>query len=706
MNGLFWFTTAGFFTIGLVWAIVRKNNLVMGWSFLAVFCLLDVFLGINRLVAGNGLALGAWGQIWPTGLWLWKLDQLSAFFLTLLGTIGFLTALYSVGAKRGNEALYGTGTWAFVSVAAQYFFTNLLLTAQNAIPLLIAWEGMSITAFCYVLTNNLKRHVRMAAYLTIVAGEIGFLALVIAILLLGRTGLSLEFTSIARAFQLSGPAMQMTVVILTLIGFGVKSGFLPVQFWLPRAYSVVPGNLGALLAGSLVNLGIYGILRAYFDWFRTIPDGIALALLLIGSTGFFLGALYAATLRNLRRVLGYSSIENISFMLLDIGLISIFTNHGQNSFAGLAFLALLVLIVSHGLAKALAFLAMGEIEKAMGTTNLNSLGGLYRQMPVIAVTFLVACLSLAAVAPFSGFTAEWLGLQSLFQTYHGLTVGGKMVSVFAIIMVAMGSALAFTAFLRVYLYIFTGRSRLGARNKAENDGKIKFPLTVKLSLFGLAGFCALVGFFPTFLVACLAPITDSYFPKLHVVGQIVPAVFHTGSPGDLLPKLGGRLFNWLPVPGVVLQPAADGAASIAPTYILLWFIVFAVLARLVATGTRRPYAMRSVKPWLGGNTYYGPYSQYSATAYSNTYRMLFSGFTNFQVRRRLQKGEGKIPVTLEVKTNITQILSMRPYENILRFIRRKSGVIAGIQHGRLYGYLAYILVFLLVLLLAAVATPV
>jgi hydrogenase-4 component B len=696
MISFYWIVTLCFLLTGVIWAVwIKRKGLAVGWALIALLCLLDVAAGFKYLLSGVNISLGTWGQITPFGQWTWRLDGLSAYFLALLGVLGFLVSVYNAAhAAKGNEVY---GTWALTSVAVQYFFTNILLVAHNALPMLIAWEGMSITAFSYVLTNHLDSKTRRSAFLTIVFSEIGFLALVIALLLPGHISLSMDFASIAANLKACPSGIQLAVLILAFVGFGVKSGFIPVQFWLPRAYLVVPGNLGALLAGSLVNLGVFGILRVYFNWFsgQMIPDGFAVALLLIGGVGIFLGALYAAIVRNLKHILGYSSIENTSFMLLDMGLVILFNNHGLKLFAGLAFTALLILMVSHGFAKALAFLDVGEIEKTTGTTNLDHLGGLSRKMPAVSRTFLVACLSLATVAPFSGFTAEWLGLQSMFQIYRVMPPMEKVACTASIILVAMGSALALTAFLRAYTYTFTGRSRI--YDNTLNDIQQKLPTLARGAMAVLACLCALVGFFPTLLLSLLTPMENAYFKG--IVGSMVPNVFQHYLPSDLLPKLGGRIFSFLPIPGPEIQPTADGIASIAPMYLLLWFIVIAFLAWVFIKALRRPYPPRKARAWLGGNTGYGPQSQYSATAFSNTYRMLFSNLLNFRVIRQDRTGTLPSPIYIQVRTWTRQVLSVSPYEKFLVAIRKKVKLIARIQHGHLFGYVAYVLFYMLLVLL-------
>ncbi len=694
MTELFWAITAGFLAIAVIAAAGKKRLLTFAWFLLALACFLNAGLGLHVLISGRALNLGVGGQFWPLGQWSWILDSLGAFFLVLLNVLGLAVAIYSGGRTR--QGLAGTGVWALILVSGQFFFTNMLLAAQNALALLIAWEGMSLLAFGFILSDHTRRHVRRAAYMTIVISEIGFLALVIALLLPAGQHLALDFPTLAATLHTAPAGVRLAVFWLTFLGFGVKSGILPVQLWLPRAYTVVPANLGALLAGGLVNLGIFGILRVYFSWLGGSGDGTALLLLLLGGVGVFLGAFYAATVRDVRRILGYSSIENIGFMVVDLGLAMLFFNHGQVSYAGLALVALFIQIISHSLAKALSFLDSSEVAAA-GGSNLDLLGGLHRQIPTASNTFLIAALSLAAVAPFSGFTAEWLSLQSLLQIYHGWPTFLRLSGALVLILLGLGAALAFTAFLRLYLYLFTGRRQAKAE-KSGASATSPAPPAVRVALWGLAALSAGSGFFPTALIMALTPLVQSIAPALKLIGDIVPPVFWQAAPDDLLPKLGGRLFHWLPLPGAVIQPVT-GVASIAPTYVLFWFMLFAGLAWLAARGPGRPYRMRTAKAWLGGNTYYGPQSQYSATAYSNPHRMLFGSLGQFTVQRTIHEGTDNLPLRIGVQADMLQILSVRPYERFFRHWRRKFKMISKIQHGHLFGYVAYILGFILLLLL-------
>ncbi|KLU59586.1 hydrogenase-4 component B [Peptococcaceae bacterium CEB3] len=361
-------------------AVRSQISARVGWLLLAFVCLLDLLPAAGTLLSGKTLYLGQVNGLPPLGAWPWQLDSLGSLFLILLGLTGFWVCLYSAG--RVSSGQIGTGPSAVAMVGLQFFFTNALLTAQNAFPLLIAWEGMSLAAFAYILVDHTRRQVRRAAYMTVVISELGFLALVIALLLPSHSLMALDFPGLRQALRDSGPGIRLAFFWLTFLRFGVKSGILPVQLWLPTAYTVTPANLGALLAGGLVNLGLFGILRVYFSLLGGLNDGSAFLLVLLGALAGFFGTFYAAVVRDLRRILGYSSIENIGFMVVSFGLAILYFNHAEPAYAGLALVALFLQMISHTLAKSLAFLGSGEIQTLTGAGSRPRLYGLSPPLPL------------------------------------------------------------------------------------------------------------------------------------------------------------------------------------------------------------------------------------------------------------------------------------------------------------------------------------
>ena len=695
MPSLFWFSVVWFLLILATSFWFRKGNVSPRWQWgaLVIGSLLQVVLGAWGLVAHATSEISSLPGIPPFGTWIFSFDPLASLMFVILGLTGVISSLYAIG--QSQRSLPGTG-WASASmVALQFVFTSFLLTAQDAIPLLIAWEGMSLSAYAYIGTRHEVRRVRQVAFVTLAVSEIGFLALVIAVVLAAPISGSLSFAALHASLVYQSPAIRDIVLVLGLIGFGVKSGVLPMQIWMPRAYDVTPAHLNVLLAGGLLNLGIFGILRVV-DWVGMVSSIWGILFVLIGAIAVFLGALYAVMERRIGMLLAYSSIENVGFMVIGIGLFISFKATHASIFAAVALFAVLVQMVSHSLAKSVCFLSAGELQRRTGTSDLNALGGLYRQMPVVATGFLVGSLTLAAVAPFSGFIAEWLTLQSMLQAYRTLSGFEQTLVILAGALTALGSALAFTAFLRLFAFLFSGELRQPMiSNHLRRTGGSR---TAQIAILILASLSALYGFFPTSLMHTFGTIVAFLESSTNPVGNVVPNVFHQPGQFAQLVALGGNLLSFLPMPSAVVQPGA-GVSSIAPTYLLGWFLMFSLLAYAIQRGLGGPFQTRTVRPWTGGQIDDPATAQYSATAYSNPYRMFFASLLNFGVHRTVASGTSLLPRRVSVRTRMTLWLQSTIYQRWIAWIRKHLAVVQRMQHGYLWGYLTLFILTLVVLLI-------
>lgn len=708
MRDLFWISMLWFTLIPLAAASCtswlrdsgRRRLRMWAWFAVAVGCALQLTAGIGAISGTQSAHLADLPGIPPFGRWTFTLDPLAGLMLALLGLIGLVASVYAAGMTlRDTEKQAGPGTGLLMAsiVALQFVFTGFLTTATNALPMLIAWEGMSLCAFAYVLANHVARRARRSAFVTLAISEVGFLALIIACLLAASTSGSLIFANIHATLSHSSSGRISAVFALALFGFGVKSGVLPGQLWMPRAYEAAPPHLNAILAGGLLNLGLFGILRVY-EWIGRLPTAWGVGVVLLGAIAVFLGALFAVFEHRLAKILAYSSIENVGFMLIGLGLAISFVGTGQRTFAGVALTAMMVQMVSHALAKALCFLASGEVTNRTGCSDLDALGGLFKTMPVIALGLLIGCLTLAAVAPFSGFAAEWLTFQSMMQVYRSLPGVDQVLVMLAGSITAVGAALAFTTFLRLFAFLATGRPRT-VQGSATDQGTRKSVL-IAIGTSSLAIVSALYGFFPTSAIAGLDHIVASLPSHVSVLGIVVPNVIADPSHNTLLASLGGALFSFLPLRGAVIQPAA-GFSSIAPTYLLWWFIVFALLAYVLRAGISRrksPWRPRAVPAWHGGYADLPASAQYVATAYSNPYRMYWSRLLRFEVRRAVTSGTATLPLHISVKTDFTPWLQESIYTSVTRGFRRTIAFIQHVQHGYLWGYLTVMLIGILALL--------
>nr|WP_283163087.1 proton-conducting transporter membrane subunit [Alicyclobacillus mengziensis] len=448
----------------------------------------------------------------------------------------------------------------------------------------------------------------------------------------------------------------------------------------------------------MLNLGIFGMLRVV-GWVGSVPAIVGAIISLVGAAAVCLGALYAVFERRLTVLLAYSSIENVGVMLIGIGLSMSFHVTHATTFAGVAMFAMVVQMVSHAIAKSLCFLAVGEVERRTGNDHLDALGGIYAKMPMVATGLLVGSLTLAGVAPFSGFTSEWLTLQSMLQAYRTLAAFPQTIIVLAGALAAIGSALAFTAFLRLFAFLFTGRLRtpiLESLITKSSSGRV-----ANAAIAGASVVSALYGFFPTVLVNAYGRIVSFLTVSPSVASDISPSVFHHPEQFSSLMNLGAGLLSFLPMPSAVIEPGAL-VSSIAPTYVLCWFAVFSLVALLIQYLVKRSkYRTRTVRPWAGGRQLTFETAQYSGTAYSNPYRMFFSPLLRFQVHRRVTSGTSMVPTRVSVHTNAEKWLQSQIYQRLVRAVRKRLSIVTRLQHGYLWGYTTTFLAVLVILLLWA-----
>ncbi len=698
MRDFYWISVAWFLIPLALFPWFRRERALrpLRWAALAIGSLLQTALGIWALSDSSRLVVAKFPSVPFFGTWLFRMDPLTSLLFALLGLIGLASSIYAIGLSR-NRAL-GTGWMSASAVALQFMFTSFLLTSQDAVALLVAWEGMSLCAYAFVAINHGLIRVRRAAFTTLVASEIGFLALVIAVVMAAPVSGGFTFAQLHASLVHHPESLRCVVLVLGLVGFGVKSGILPMQMWMPGAYDAAPAHMSAILAGGLLNLGIFGILRT-LEWVGALPSPWGVALVCVGALAVFLGSLYAVMERRLGRLLAYSSIENVGFMIIGIGLSIAFRATGAAAFASVALMAMLAQMISHALAKALCFLATGEVERRTKKADLSALGGLYRDMPVAAITLLVGSLTLAAVAPFSGFTAEWLTLQSMLQVYRTLTPVEQMVVIGAGALTAIGSALAFTAFLRLFVFLFTGKPRRAAvtlRVRQNTSGKL-----TNLAIIGLGSVSALYGFVPTAVFNWIGKVVAEIVPSTNAISQTNPDVFGRPAAFSSTVALGGDLFSFAPVRSFIVQPAA-GVSSIAPTYLMGWFLLFSVLAFGLSKGLRRSrFGSRTVPSWVGGRSLDVSETQYNAPGYSNVYRMFFRSLLRFRVSTAVMEGAPDVPTEVSVNVRATKWLYSAIYRSWVKRVRKRLDGVRHIQHGLLWGYLSAMVLTLVLLLLFA-----
>ena len=278
--------------------------------------------------------------------------------------------------------------------------------------------------------------------------------------------------------------------MLSLFGFAVKAGLAPLNSWLPMAHPVAPTNVSALLSTVIVNLGIYGIIRFSFDFVPPVTPGPGIVVLIVGSISAIGGILYATIQSEMKRLLAYSTIENMGIIAAALGAAMVFLATGHRTVAAIALVAALYHLANHSVYKALLFIGTGAMEASTGTRDLDRLGGVARRMPWTSAFFLIGVLSIAALPPLNGFVSEWLTLQTVLRSALLTSTPIKIIFAVSGALLALTAGLAVTCFAKVFAMGFLGMARSdGAAQAVEARRSTRAPMRCSPSPALLLAFC-------------------------------------------------------------------------------------------------------------------------------------------------------------------------------------------------------------------------
>jgi hydrogenase-4 component B len=635
-------------------------------------------------------------------------DPLSALFLLITGVVFFPASIFAAANLDGY-----LGRYSLRAFAAWYFglFASVVLIplAGDAVSFLAMWESMSILTYLLVnFEHEVEDHTR-SGYLMLAIGEAGTLAIAFAFFVLAKGG-SLEMTALRNAGAGLGLAARWAVFLLSFFGFGVKAGLIPVNFWLPQAYTSAPAAFAPVLAGATLNLGLYGIVRFNGDLLPATIVGPGLVALIIGSVSALLGILYATTQNDLKAILAHSSIENAGIIVAALGAGFIFIASGYRAAAAVAFAAALYHMTNHSLYKALLFIGAGAVDSNTGTRNVDSLGGLIKVMPWTALFFLIGALSIAAMPPFNGFVSEWLTLQTLLLSAGLRSTGTKIAFALCGAALALTAGLAVTCFVKIYAMSFLGMPRSEHATRAH-EGKLA--MTAPMAM--LAVLCVVLGVTPTYVIPALdrtiAPIAQA-----RAADALVPAFFAGSAYNAQLPRdfvadfhnIGAQLGqSVLPGRGLVvlhrggkLNPVVF---AMSPSYMAMtlagMLLITFIVVRMLAVRTRE-VVRRTV--WDGGIRRLLPEMTYSATGFSNPVRVIFEAvFTPTTVEDTrdtvAQHFRGAIRRTRR-ENHLLDRLVLDPISVAALWV---SNGFARMHHGHLNAYVVYGLSALLIALILA-----
>lgn len=628
--------------------------------------LLAVGAGCNTLISGTGHE-----TVLPLGLpwlqWHLRVDALSAFFLVVVGLLVVAVNLFAPGylhlySRRGaGEPHAALGLFSGLFTFGMY----LVLLADDAFVFMVAWELMSVSSYFLVAHQHEHAANRRAAFLYLLMAHVGGLSILLGYGVLSGFGGSFTFDAM-RAVELE-PVWASIAFALAFFGFGMKAGMVPVHAWLPEAHPVAPSHISALMSGVMLKVALYGLIRFTYDLIGTIQWQWGVALLLIGAASALLGVLYAMVNNNLKRLLAYSSIENVGIILMGLGLSLIFLGHDHKVLGVLGLLAALYHILGHAMFKGLLFLGAGAIAHSTHEYDLNEMGGLIKRMPQTAVLFLIGCIAISGLPPLNGFVSEWLTFQVALQaTALESGVLRAIIPVTAAVL-ALSAALAAATFVKAFGVAFLGqpRSRHAARAREITPG-------MRAGMALLALLCLVFGIFPSTVIGVIDAVPQS------LLGVGPPSATAEG---------------WL-----WLTPISPRVASYGAPLVFLAVIGIGGLTFLALHARARQ--LRRAYPWDCGFGELNARMQYTGTAFSQPIQRVFAPV--LEVQEDVDETTNPVqPVRTEAIRHHLQVNDKswsRLYEPIGRLVLAGARHIGRIQTGSIHTYLAYSFFTLLLLL--------
>jgi formate hydrogenlyase subunit 3/multisubunit Na+/H+ antiporter MnhD subunit len=480
------------------WRSMRIAS-ALGAASAFVGCALGEVYALRTLVeGGSGGALALRWQV-PYGWLRIGTDALSAFFLVPIFGLGALAALYGAGylTTSRRERTLGPAwlayNWFLASMA-------LVVVARQAVLFLVAWEVMSLCSYVCVTLDREESDVARAGWVYLIASHIVAALLIALFLVFGAQAHGFDFESFRAASP--APAVLALLVVLALTGFGIKAGFVPLHVWLPEAHASAPSHVSALMSGVLIKMGLYGVLRMLL-LLDALPSWIGPLLVCIGLASATTGIALASYQRDMKRVLAYSSIENMGLIVLGLGVAFWGWTSGHPQVAALAMGSALLHTWNHSLMKGLMFLAAGSVLHGTGTRDLERLGGVLQRMPRTGLLMLLGSLAIAGLPPLNGFVSEWLLYLALAHT--GLAEAGatSVLAFLAVGIVSLVGALAGLAFVRLVGTALLGQARSDAASHAHES-----PALMVVPMAALAVTCAAVGLFPGPVLRAVSDVAD------------------------------------------------------------------------------------------------------------------------------------------------------------------------------------------------------
>ena len=593
----------------------------------------------------------------PLGRLTFALNPLSSFFLLIISVISLAASIYAPAYLRHYEddPARMKKHWFFYLILTASMMA--VVTAQNAVLFLIAWEMMSLSSFFLVVFQSDKEKSRNAGWIYLVATHIGTALLLVMFAILARECGSYDFAAFRANSPNLTPELSGMLFIFAVIGFGTKAGFLPMHVWLPEAHPAAPSHISAVMSGVMIKTGIFGIITV-LSFTGNTQEWWGWVLLIIGVVSGITGILMAVAQHDLKRLLAYSSVENIGIISMGIGIGIIGKAAGSVPLMLLGFTGGLLHVLNHAVFKSLLFMGAGSIQYAAHTLQLDKMGGLLKKMPFTGAAFLIGAAAIAGLPPLNGFIGEFLIYTGAFKHLLPLPLQNLLFSIVVIGGLSLIGGLAVFCFTKVFGVAFQG----SPRSPEAADAKETSPLMI-IPLIFLATVSIGIGIFPRETIGAMSGVIEQVTDS-----PIDTAVFQT-----LLAPLG-----WI-------QAVSLSFAGIVLLLLLVRWLLLRGRSK-AKSGT-----------WGCGYSGATPKMQYTSSSYSQP--VLSSARAVLRTKSTPAIPDELFPARTGYETHTPDSFLEKLFQPAFLFVQNLLSRIKIIQHGNLHLYVLYILISLFVLLI-------
>jgi len=573
-----------------------------------------------------------------------RIEPLSALFLVLLGIVSGAVAIFSTGyLTHFHERIHAGIYWACTLIYVTSM--GLVLMASNAIVFLIFWEIMALSSVALVASDTVRQRAQRAALIYLGSATVSGALLTGGFLWYFHIFNSWDFASWQNNPSTLGPAL------LVFFAIAVQSGLWPFHIWMPYAQAEAPTPIAALMSGAMEKMAMYAVIRLFLI---NCSDGLVIGYLamFLGTVSVLWGILFALVERDLKRLLAYSTVEQMGLVVLSLGLVLLCKHNGLTVLAALAFSAALLTCINHAIFKTLLFFGAGSVDVSVGTRDLSVLGALGRSMPITMCCFLIGSLSISALPPFNGFANKWLIYQSLFQSsFNSPQVIDRAMALLVVGILGFVGALSVACYTKAVGICFLGRPRSEAVTRAKEGSR-----DMVAAQAVLAATCVFAGLF-------IPQILNMAGPVLSDVVGVVPT--------------GKELFP-LPVWKVAL----------------LGGLVFAAVYALV-------FKNSPVSKFVTWDCGYGDLpvrAEETSTSFSDPIARIFAPLLQYRISTEIKGRDRRhFPEVIRFETVTKPILEERLYRPIIGLLQTLSKGLAQLQTGSIHLYLLYVFFTLLIL---------